>query len=541
MVTHRFSTAFALVLCAATLPACYEDNCEVRVTCPGISAALDPPAEEDVEPDPDPDPDPGAGSQVMPVNLGVELPECNDDLEVQTACGVFVSTSMGDDSHSFGTRKAPVKTLSRAVEIAKAHSRVIYACAEIFEGDVVLPAGFVLIGGLLCEEDWIRGENWERTEIAGAPGDVPLLVAPTDASGENTIVQNVHFHAADAYLPGQSSVSVRVADGASVKFQNCDFDPGWGMPGADGKHGSVIEEPAPGGEHGVPGGLACQGWSPKGGHAVYTICGLGSSVGGFGGDGAGEEGMPGMDGTPDPDPEDLMSGLGGEGQTASLACTPGQPGAVGTDGADGAGAIAGLARLQSLNYVGVAGGNGGLGLPGQGGGGGGGGRGGQLCGVKPGGGAGGGSGGSGGCGGLAGFGGGAGGGSIAIIMGAAKVILEGGILQSHDGSPGGNGGRGQVGGPGGAGGIGGFGQQQSPSACAGGHGGAGGRGGHGGGGLGGPSIGVAYSTVEPLLLGVELAIGAPGPGGEPGDPYLKEIAGAKGLGGETVQLLPPPG
>ncbi|NUQ78847.1 MAG: hypothetical protein HUU21_35430, partial [Polyangiaceae bacterium] len=55
---------------------------------------------------------------------------------VEDACGVFVAAS-GDDAND-GTRASPVATLAKAVKLAQAGSGRVYACAEMFEGALVV-------------------------------------------------------------------------------------------------------------------------------------------------------------------------------------------------------------------------------------------------------------------------------------------------------------------------------------------------------------------------------------------------------------------
>ena len=64
---------------------------------------------------------------------------------VADSCGVFVSSSMGDDTNS-GTESAPLKTLAAAVKKAGAGS--VYACGEIFTEPLTPASGTTLYGAL---------------------------------------------------------------------------------------------------------------------------------------------------------------------------------------------------------------------------------------------------------------------------------------------------------------------------------------------------------------------------------------------------------
>src|SRR5262249_568844 len=71
---------------------------------------------------------------------------------VEDSCGVFVSSSKGQDS-SIGTKGSPLKTLQHAIEQAK--GRPVYACAEAFAGSIVLTNGGAIYGGLDCTKQWV--------------------------------------------------------------------------------------------------------------------------------------------------------------------------------------------------------------------------------------------------------------------------------------------------------------------------------------------------------------------------------------------------
>jgi len=410
-------------------------------------------------------------------------------------CGIFVSFSGGDDGDS-GSLDKPVKTLKKALDIAK--GKPIYACAEEFPvtSSLEVPAGSVLYGSLDCKNGWSFPAEGEAasTRVRGMKsGVVPLWLR---AGGGRTEISGVHVTAKEGLAPGGSSIAVLVEDVKAI-FSTCTLEAG---PGADGANGAAsLPTPAQSGVAGAAGGAACSDISVMGGPGGFTDCNGEQTEGGQGGTGAqfvGGDGKPG-------EPVSGQSGLGGKGQVA-MDCTPGGAGVDGGPGAEGADA-AGFGALDAKGYTGIPGADGLVGKPGQGGGGGGGSKGGTgagKCADAVNGGSSGGGGGSGGCGGAGGRGGSPGGASIAIAsLGASKetrlVLSEVKLIVGN----GGKGGAGAAGQEGGAGGVGGSGGVSSAmvlkGGCNGGSGGKGGQGGKGGDGLAGPSVGVAFTGEPP--------------------------------------------
>ena len=554
MVTRRF---FALLAgstsIAAAAAGCYDDNCELLNTCPVLDLA-----ETDSESEPDPDtgpaPETTSGSTTSGVNLTpqtatparaatlegsldvLDKPICRrDGGDIQDGCGVFVSSSKGDDSGT-GSRADPVKTLEQAMKLAVDRNRVVYACAEVFEETLLLPPDVVLVGGLDCEDDWSSIGFFQKTHIIAAPDEHAVIVQEADAS---SLVVDVHMEAVDATIPGGSSIAVVAWDGTKVHFERCEFVAGDGKRGLDGAPGDANEPVAQGGPNGLLGASACSGDAPAGGGLVFATCDDGVvSAGGIGGKGGAIAGSDGTTGAPEPFPNEASMGASGKGESLNTACSSGTKGNTGEDGSHGAGAT-GIGAMTPGGYEGMRGGDGKNGATGQGGGGGGGARGGPLfCGNKPKGGAGGGSGGGGGCGGRGGLGGGFGGASIALVIGYSEVSVADGVFLTGNGGDGGTGGMFQIGGDGGAEGHGGNGFGGSNKGCPGGGGGRGGNGGYGGGGLGGPSLAVTHQVEEPDIDFAFMQVGQPGKGGLGGNPNIAGTAGADGIAGEMA-LLPP--
>ena len=462
---------------------------------------------------------------------------CNADPALGPAendCGVFVSSSSGDDANP-GTRDKPVRTLERAISLARTGPLRVYACAEVFPEAVTVPSGVEVWGGLDCARDWsyLGGKN--RTVLAPGPDLIPLQVEKGE-EGRISTLADLRIEAADASMPGGSSIAMLVLTGAAVELRRSELVAGDGADGEPGERGG--EQPAKGGAPGNSGAAACSADSVLGAPPAITVCGGAQTLGGKGGDGNAARGGSGNDGQPEPVPNPDGLGLGGSGEVSGAQCLPGQVGENGTDGAHGLGGR-GAGRITFQGWEGERGGDGGNGRYGQGGGGGGGSRGGSVaCGLgpnKPKGGASGGSGGGGGCGGKGGRGGGFGGSSIGLVSFSGDVSLEATSIVTGNGGDGGTGGLAQLGGAPGVSGIGGSSVGGSHVGCDGGNGGSGGNGGYGGGGLGGASIGVAHLSGQlPGGHDVPIKTGMPGKGGPGGNEAVTGSAGEDGTKGDTL-------
>lgn len=499
------ATVLGCTSAATTVCGCHPSDCRDTYQC-GV----------------DPDPD------VVPADTCIADPASGLP---EDRCGVFVSSSLGDDGGP-GTRAQPVRSMERAIALAQAGPMRVYSCAERFADPVVLPAGVELWGGLDCQNEWTYVGGSRRTILAPGPDVIPLRVAD---GGGVSIVADIRTEAADATVPGGSSIAALVSGGAAVEFLRSELFAGDGAPGARGEDGGSA--PALAGTAGSNGQNACSAATVLGGPAVETACGDLRSVGGQGGQGGPNGGTAGLDGQPEPIPNTQGFGLGGDGETSNQTCRVGEEGAAGTSGTHGLGGMD-IGRISSEGWQGTDGQDGGDGLPGQGGGGGGGRRGGALlCGANLSnrGGAGGGSGGAGGCGGRGGKGGGHGGASLGLVALSSDVALRATSIRTGNGGDGGTGGISQAGGSGGLGGPGGAPFSMAPGGCFGGNGGSGGNGGYGGGGGGGPSIGIAHPAGVPVTQeAVNIEIGVPGLGGLGGNPAVPGSAGEDGRAAAVV-------
>lgn len=434
----------------------------------------------------------------------------NVSTPVADDCGVFVSSSKGADTNE-GTKDAPFKTIDAALGAAK--GKPVYLCGEVFDEAVELKAGALIYGALDCAASWAYAAD-KRTAVQ-APADMIALRVASKASVE---LYDIDVTAADATVPGGSSIAVLAEAEADVMLSRSAVQAG---SGANGAEGAAFDMPATAGGDGLPGKDACTGNFVEPGLGAKNTCEMEESISGAGGIGTEASGGAGSPGSP------LGVMNGGQGEVAT-ACTAGTAGDLGAPGLAGPGA-SGLGSLGVTGFSGVAGSDGLPGKVGQGGGGGGGAKGGgagampndkKQCGAVSNAmgtaGASGASGGAGGCGGSGGKGGGAGGASIGVVSLGATLTFSEVTITTKAGGKGGSGGTGQAGGTGGNGGAGG----KVPAAatdlkpgCAGGPGGAGGSGGKGGGGLGGHSIGIAYTGGAPVTEGVQIVFGAPGDGG----------------------------
>jgi len=434
-------------------------------------------------------------------------------------CGLYVASFGKDDNP--GTAERPLRTLSKAIEKVHAEGgRPIYACAETFLEPLTLHGGEVIHGGYNCA----TGTRWSAqagvTTISASANEVPLRVR----SGGPTVLSNLKVIAADATLPGTSSIAV-IAEGADLRLVRSHLEAG---RGANGKTPPSEPVGASTGAAGKMGSPACTYSTPQ---EVVTMCGVVESIGGSGGFGTSPWGKAGRNSSHG---KDVSGGYGGEPEEFTLTeCTAGGPGDEGSVGAPGNHGTL-LGTISANGYEGAAGTNGSEGSVGLAGGGGGAALGGAGVSKCPTGGslhgAGGGTGGTGGCGGKGGAGGGPGGASFGLMSLDARVTFEEVTIVTAGGGKGGDGASGQAGGKGGIGGPGGAPPLISPlkPGCDGGKGGKGGDGGNGGGGRGGHSIGIAYVGNAPAVTkGVSFELGLEGPGGQGGDPQDAAPAGVR--------------
>ncbi|WP_437684243.1 hypothetical protein [Sorangium sp. So ce131] len=455
--------------------------------------------------------------------------------QLDDGCGVFVAGPFfgGDDANP-GKKAKPVRSLLRAIDLARVGRGRVFACNDVFEGAIVLPSGVDLYGGFHCQE-WARTDEDFTTGILVREDPIITLTVEPAGAGDTGAADGVST-IDHMTLLGGIHIGMLVRSGTAVEFIRSELRASYGNGGRDGEKWGGLNQ-APHGAHGMYGGDACSAATVAGGPAVVNPCEGGiQSVGGKGGDGLPDGAGDGEDGDPVPTPNPDHQGQGGRGNRADGGCYGGVTGISGMWGGVGAPGE-GIGRLTETGWEGDKAADGSRGMPGQGGGGGGGRRGGlAVCGVAAKGGAGGGSGGAGGCGGRGGQGGGNGQPSIGIAALHAKLTVRDSFIETLDAGWGGDGGPPELGGEGGRGAPGGA-VGDGTWSCGGGNGGRGGDGGYGGPGRGGDSIGVAYLDEDQLTLqGVTYELGPPGKGGTSWSHDGNMVTGEDGRAVETLRF-----
>ena len=480
----------------------------------------------------------GAGAGGAP-----DCPEDPADGPVPSACGIWVSASMGFDDNK-GSRAAPVRTLTRAIELAAEGPRRVYACNETWFDELLVPGHVSLHGGFDCQNDWtFTGTEGKRAMVTPLSPIGMTWVA--GESADSTFITDFYVEANNTDEPGGSSIGVFIRDDVPLVIRRCEIVAGNGADGVDGEPGDSDGNSAEWGSNGEAGADACSAPVSKGGAAVEHVCATGTSKGGAGGDGGLMVASDGAAGEPN-EPPYSKPGLG---EQSAPACTDGTFGYSGTNGESGIGGQIAAGQITAAGYVPHGGEDGKPGKIGAGGGGGGATFGSAaVCGAASPGGAGGGSGGSGGCGGKPGRGGQGGGSSFGVMVHVSDAVIgqvsvEHTHLVTANGGNGGNGGAPQFGGSGGKGGTGGMAAGSIKPGCKGGNGGSGGRGGYGGGGAGGHTVCVAYlresnAKNAPQSYEVSCELGKVGVGGV-GNPAGGPGGGAPGVYSDRLFFTPP--
>ena len=305
--------------------------------------------------------------------------------------GVFVSPD-GDDDSGDGSRANPYATIAKGIEEAAASEKRVYACADggVYDESVTIDdaaSGLEMFGGFSCDD-------WSYSETAKSRVASPTALALHVDGVTGVRIEDFAFEAADATMPGESSIGAFVANATNIVFRRLTIEAGLGFNGANGTRqdfafptrSSLDGNNANGGTGAMAKTCECPG-------GAQTIGGVGGTV----------PNQAGGAGAPD------HAGPGGEGGTPGLTCIEGvgrngapAPASTSASGASTRGA------LNSNGWTPIAGTDGVDGAPGQGGGGGasallttGGGGGGGGCGS---------------CGGAGGPGGKGGGASIALAI-----------------------------------------------------------------------------------------------------------------------------
>ncbi|WP_437978564.1 hypothetical protein WMF11_19585 [Sorangium sp. So ce295] len=470
---------------------------------------------------------------------GDAVPEsaCLEELAADRAmdgCGVFVNSEIldGNDANP-GTKDRPVRSVQRAIELARTGRGRVFMPTDTFVGAIRLPSGVDIHAGFDFLE-WRRRSSDSHGHINSETDErIAVIVEPArpgDTGAADGVSTLDHL-----WIQSGVQIGVLVQSNTAVEIVHSKIRALYGgRAGDDGEEWRPSRAAA--GPDGLFGEDGCSAATIPGGAAVTNPCDDGtSSTGGKGGDGLPARAEDGDTGDPVP-ASDPYSGLGGDAEREDSVCENGRSGLAGSPGTVGA-AGQGIGRLTETGWEGDRGTDGGRGTPGQGGGGGGGRRGGlAVCTAADKGGASGGSGGAGGCGGRGGRGGGNGWPSIGLAVLHARVTVRDSVIEAPAGGRGGHGGPPQQGGEPGRGAPGGDGRDRA-RACEGGRGGDGGDGGYGGPGRGGDVIGIAYLDEDQLTLeGVTFELGLPGPGGTSWSHDGTMTTGEDGVAVETLRF-----
>jgi hypothetical protein len=433
-----------------------------------------------------------------PGSCDAEKSPLEESCLVQEEHAVFVAPDGDDDAA--GTKKAPVATLTRAIELA-AGEKAVLVCNAVYDEHVVVTASARVYGGFSCE-DWSEAKGAPHIE----PSDEGFALEIRDVGGA-VWLERMTFEVPDASDEGDSAVAAFVRSSPKVTLRGVSLVAGKGAAGKDGEL-TPFEYPLQVALDGNRENPATMGGEEKSCTCQEELI----STGGLGGLPA-ESGSQGTAGLPS------REGPGGEPGTAGAACNKGGGGGDGADGraAPSAPGATELGSVLKTGWKPLAGGDAGAGQPGQGGGGG---ASRTISGH-------GGGGGCGGCGGNGGRGGQGGGGSIALLLVGSPVTLESCSLRAADAGHGGKGAAGQIGqqevGAGGS-------SVSTLHSCDGGNGGRGGNGGAGGGGAGGVSAGILWKGGgAPTLTETSIKHGVgglAGEGGAEGNPGVEGAADA---------------
>jgi hypothetical protein len=450
---------------------------------------------------------------------GAPPPSCipsESTTAIADSCGVFVSSSKGNDTTGKGTKEAPYQTLAKA--LGAVGSQPVYACGETFTESVSISASVTIYGALACSQTWMYDPT-QKTLLTAAADAIPMTLAST---ADGTVIHDFAITAADATAPGGSSIAV--LDQAGVTLENVDIAAGAGAPGTMGAAQARVMTPTSANGTNGADDAACNMTSIiMGGAGGTNTCNGTATNGGDGG-----EGLPAAVADPGASGQPMTPANGGAGQTA-VACQSGGVGTAGSIGSAGTGAR-GIGDVSTTGCQAAVATVGGAGQPGQGGGGGGAAL---ACDAPtnmfagPSGG----GGGAGGCGGAPGNPGTSGGSSIGILALSAQLTLTTVTITTKAGGVGGLGSAGQLGGDGGL-----LGNAVAAGACPGGVGGQGGTGGPGGGGAGGHSVGIAIKNgTLPNLGSTTITPGSGGMGGAGGDTTM-QTQGDDGMACKTLDF-----
>lgn len=431
-----------------------------------------------------------------------------DGIDGDASRAIFVSPA-GLDGNP-GTMNAPMQTIQKAIAKAASSGKTsVYVCDATYPENVLVVQDLVsLYGGYECDNHWRRGSG--VASIAPTLG-IPMTIQNVQRA---MTLSHLSLQAPSTTELDASSIAAVVIASQQILFSHSDLIAGNAGPGSPG---TPVADPlwtqqAMAADSAAVGADAC--YTESTGCKDFLSGTTQCASYGAGATGAPRYCYSGL--------FTIQGGAGGHGGncTQSVLAEPGHPGlpatpsagARGQDGGDGPPAWLGFGTLVNGRYVNSNwGGSGQMGAPGAAGLGG---AGGSSTSYSTGVfhvGSGGGQGGYPGCPGTGGEGGHGGGASIGVLVDQAVVSIEQCQITTGTGGLGGapsRGAPGQRGGLGGAGATGAY-TNAGGRGQTGGDGGTGGSGGPGG---GGPSVGIVYTGIAPVISGTTFALGAAGTG-----------------------------
>ncbi len=272
---------------------------------------------------------------------------------------IFVSTTLGSNSPTCGTKTAPCDSIGLGLSRSTATGADDLCVASgAYNETVTLVTGKRLRGGFSSDGNWT--EYGGTTTILGAASGAIFGNGVTGVE-----LRDLTVRAADNTSPGGSSYGVRVIGGSDISIEDSIIIAG---TAGNGSNHTSTPGAAGGGCNGGNGGNASGPSGPGGGAGSCGGSGVAASGGGTGGNfsGSGASGGSGGGGAP--------GGNGGCGSSfgCGLNAGGGGGGSAGSPGSSGGGGSASTTSAAS-GWVGQNGGGAGSGGSGHGGGGGGGG------------------------------------------------------------------------------------------------------------------------------------------------------------------------
>ena len=307
--------------CPSSFFVCEEGPCGADGSTDGISTPDSDP--RDVSGDankPDVDPPP-------PDCLTPTEPLKNPEKCLVDAFGIFVSPT-GDDAND-GTKAKPVKTIGKALGTTR--SRIV-VCEGTYPETIDIQRDVEIYGGISCS-----------FTTAGKPASIESgkPIGLTVSRG-TVLLTSLNVTAVSGAAPGESSVGILAASGATLRLVGGAIVAGMGADGAAGDEGSNYNAALLNSDPTIEGRDA-SGNTPGGTHACAGLCTEAPSVvveGASGGVGSAPGGGPGGDGKTTVAVPVGMRGKSGAYDNLNGVCGAGFPGNTGDAANGGAGATA---------------------------------------------------------------------------------------------------------------------------------------------------------------------------------------------------------